>query len=49
MIFVTAVNKLEFCKTLKSKLSQDKDTMMDNWQQRNYAQEVIIFISGHYL
>ena len=39
---LTAVNELEYCKTLKSKLSQDRDTMTDNWHQMNYAQEVII-------
>ena len=31
LVFVTAVNALEFCKTLKTKLSQDRDTTMDIW------------------
>ena len=29
LVFVTAVNELEFCKTLKFQLSQDRDITMD--------------------
>jgi len=36
------MNQLEFCKTLKFQLSQDRDITMDIWQRTNYAQEVII-------
>ena len=29
LVFITAVNDLEFCKTFKSKLGQDRDTTVD--------------------
>jgi len=43
-VFATAVNELEFCKTLKSKLSQDRDTTLDifgNWQRTKNARQAV--------